>query len=264
MGRMVDDLALAQHAAMLGGRLALRHFETVSQLPRELKADGSIVTLADRAVEEAVRGTLLEQRPGDGFLGEESGASGQGPRRWILDPIDGTAMFVAGDDRWLTLLALERDGQVVLGVAAVPAQGRLWWAARGAGAYVADIEGDALVRRRRIAVSAPAPTLPESRFGVVPDVAAHTPSDHAVIARLSAVCPPRPWATHAGLLVAAGELDLAVQVRGQVWDFAATSLIVEEAGGRFSSATGGTHPVTGPAVYSAGGALHAAALERLA
>jgi histidinol-phosphatase len=261
---MLSDLALAQHAALLGGRLALRDFAAPGRLPRELKADGSVVTRADRAVEEAVRGTLMGQRPGDGFLGEEGGGSGPGGRRWIVDPIDGTAMFVAGDDRWLTLIALEEAGRVVVAVAAVPAQHRLWWAARGAGAFVADVEGSALVRQRAVAVSTGGRAIAASRLGVVPDVDVHRPSDRAVIARLAAVCTPVRWSTHPALLVASGELDLAVQVRGQVWDFAATSLIVEEAGGRFSGVAGGGHPVSGPALYSGGDALHRTALGYLA
>lgn len=68
---------------------------------------------------------------------------------------------------------------------------------------------------------------------------------------------------HPALLGASGELDLAVQVRGEVWDFAATSLIVEEAGGCFSGAAGQTHPVFGPALFSSNETLHKEALSYL-
>ena len=74
------DLALAQRAALAGAELSLRYFARVSQLEQDLKADGTIVTEADRAVEEEVRRILLEARPDDACLGEETGASGSGRR----------------------------------------------------------------------------------------------------------------------------------------------------------------------------------------
>ncbi|WP_433539255.1 inositol monophosphatase family protein [Micromonospora sp. CA-249363] len=72
-----------------------------------------------------------------------------------------------------------------------------------------------------------------------------------------------PWSTHAALLVASGQLDLAIQARGQVWDYAATSLIVEEAGGRYSGLDGQARPTPGPALFARSAPMHAAALEAL-
>src|SRR3954470_7530643 len=123
------DLQLAQRAVLTGAAVALPHFNALADLPREVKADGSVVTAADRAVETAIRDVLAAPRPHDAVLGEEHGQS-SGPdtsRRWIIDPIDGTALFVAGDDRWLILTALEENGRIVVGVAAHPAQGSVFW-----------------------------------------------------------------------------------------------------------------------------------------
>ncbi|WP_344354156.1 inositol monophosphatase family protein [Micromonospora lupini] len=72
-----------------------------------------------------------------------------------------------------------------------------------------------------------------------------------------------PWSIHAALLVARGQLDLTVQVRGQVWDYAATSLIVEEAGGRFSALDGQPRSTPGPALFARNTALHTRALQIL-
>ncbi|WP_433534585.1 inositol monophosphatase family protein [Micromonospora sp. CA-249363] len=138
---MENDLLLAHRAALAGAAVGLKYFATLAQLPRELKSDGSVVTEADRAVEAAIRKVLADARPDDAVLGEEEGQSGRGSRRWIVDPIDGTALFIAGDDRWLVLVALEEAGEVVVGVAAVPAQGSIWWAQRGGGAFRADFSG---------------------------------------------------------------------------------------------------------------------------
>jgi histidinol-phosphatase len=86
------------------------------------------------------------------------------------------------------------------------------------------------------------------------------PKSPEVVAPLLAVTPPRPWALHPPLLVARGELDLAVQTSGQVWDFAATSLIVAEAGGVYSGLDGRRRPGAGPSVFARDGGLRDAAL----
>jgi histidinol-phosphatase len=260
---LTDDLALAQRAALRGAEVGLGYWERVRSLAQELKADGSIVTEADVAVETEVRRVLASARPGDAFLGEETGEAGSGSRRWILDGIDGTAVFVVGDDRWQSLIALEEAGEVVVGVAIVPAQGQLWWAARGLGAFVGEIAGAEIGGARRLAVRQ-TPELTESALGVVPPVES-LPGPHLrVIERLRASVEPRPWSAHAALLVAAGELDLAVQVGGSLWDYASLSLIVAEAGGMFTRIAGQPEPVVNTMVYANGEPLHAAALALLA
>ncbi|MFC4043947.1 inositol monophosphatase family protein [Dactylosporangium siamense] len=255
-----SDIALARRAALAAEALALRYFAALAGLPRELKADGSTVTEADRAVEAAVRDVLAAARPADAILGEEGGLTGAGGRRWIIDPIDGTAMFVAGDDRWLVLVALEEDGEIVAGVAAVPAQGALWWAERGVGAYHSRIDDDGPARRLRVA-STGADTPDGARLGVVPFDGQVFPAEWTMLEPLLATAHKEPWPTHAALLVADGRLDLAVQTRGQVWDFAATSLIVREAGGWYSGLDGRTSPGAGPALFARSGPLHAATLK---
>jgi histidinol-phosphatase len=291
MGLVETDLVLARRAALAGAAVGMRHFAALADLPRESKADGSIVTEADRAVEAAIREVLTAARPHDAILGEEggltagtiagypaagekaigaavrgSGVGGRGAgshggetatdgrgRRWIIDPIDGTALFVAGDGRWLVLVALERDGEIVAGVAVTPALGRIWWAERGAGAYEAAIDGP----EHRISVARDsADELSESRLGVLP-------SKIGLAEPLLAVVPDVPWAVHPALLVARGDLDLALQTHGKIWDFAATSLIVQEAGGHYSGLDGRTSPAAGPSLYSRSPGLHAAALAVL-
>jgi histidinol-phosphatase len=261
---MENDLLLARRAALTGAAVGLRYFATLAQLPRQLKSDGSVVTEADRAVEAAIRGVLAEARPDDAVLGEEAGQTGRGSRRWIVDPIDGTALFVAGDNRWLVLVALEEAGEIVVGVAVVPAQGRIWWAQRGGGAFEADFSGSVLSNERRIAVDRDRPDiLAGSRLGVIPTDDGLFQAEREMIAPLSAVTSTVPWGVHAALLVASGQLDLAFQTRGEVWDYAATSVIVDEAGGRFSGFEGQTRPTPGPALFARSAALHAAALHVL-
>ncbi|MDX6239858.1 MAG: histidinol-phosphatase [Kribbellaceae bacterium] len=91
----VYDLQLAFDTSDLAAELALAHFE--AGVSATLKADGTPVTEADRAVERLLRETLSEARPEDAFLGEELGQLGESDRVWILDPIDGTRFFSRGD-----------------------------------------------------------------------------------------------------------------------------------------------------------------------
>ncbi|MGX7673252.1 inositol monophosphatase family protein [Plantactinospora sp. DSM 117369] len=262
---MEDDLLLARRAALTGAAVALRYVADLGRLDRERKADGSVVTEADRAVEATIREVLAGARPDDAILGEEVGQTGRAARRWIVDPIDGTAQFVAGDDRWQVLVALEEAGEIVVGVAALPAQRTIWWARRGTGAYQAEISGTEVTGERllRSGESGAADPLPGSRLGVVPPDEQVYPAEREMIAPLRAVTTPTSWRTHAALLVARGELDLAVQTRGQVWDFAATSLIVTEAGGRYSGFDGRSRPAAGPSLFARTPALHDAALRQL-
>jgi histidinol-phosphatase len=254
------DLQLAQRAALVGAGVALKHFAALADLPQELKADGSIVTAADRAVEAAIREVLAEARPHDAVLGEEEGqTSGDAAdRRWIIDPIDGTRLFVVGDDRWLVLIGLEERGEIVAGVAAHPAQGSIWWASRGGGAYEGRVVGGRVVADTPIRTGGSSPSVAGSRVGIVPE-----DWGRDLVAPLVAVAPPRSWGIHPALLVARGEFDVAVQTGGQIWDFAATSLIVTEAGGGYSGLSGDPRPGAGASVYARDEALRAETIAML-
>ena len=254
---METDLQLAQRAALVGAGVALPHFAALADLPREHKADGSIVTAADRAVERAIREVLAEARPDDAVLGEEAGeTAGTADRRWIVDPIDGTRLFVAGDDRWLVLIGLQVHGEMTVGVAAHPAQGSIWWATRGGGTFEGRVVGARVVAETRLHTAGDADSPADSRLGVVPE-----DWNLDLVAPLTALTPARPWPIHPALLVARGELDLAVQTGGQVWDFAATSLIVTEAGGSYSGLAGNLTPRAGASIYARDEKLRLAALD---
>ena len=115
----VDDLQLAFHTSDLAADLALAHFE--SGVSATLKADGTPVTEADRAVERLIRETLAAARPGDALLGEELGQLGASDRVWIIDPIDGTSSFSRRDPNWRVHLALEVAGSIEIAVVTAPA-----------------------------------------------------------------------------------------------------------------------------------------------
>jgi histidinol-phosphatase len=130
------DLALALELADLADGITLPHYRDRTFTVRH-KDDRSEVTEADRGAESALRARLAEARPDHAVLGEEEGLIGAADAayRWIIDPIDGTSNFVKGVPVWATLIALEHDGVVVVGVCSAPALGRRWWAVRGGGAF---------------------------------------------------------------------------------------------------------------------------------
>lgn len=223
------------------------------------KVDGSPVTAADVAAEQAVLDALQSAFPEDGFLGEELGErSGTTGRRWIVDGIDGTNYFAAGDTTWGTLIALEQGGEIVLGAVSSPAQNQRWWALRGCGAFTGR-SGDA--HGSRIHVSSARKLRPE-RVVTLPAPSALAADVQEVIDRIAGGRPAQsPWCQQ--LQVAQGEVDVCVWFCGDIWDHAAPSIIVEEAGGRFSDHRGGRRLDTRTAVYS-NGATHDHVLKALA
>ncbi|MFE1346347.1 inositol monophosphatase family protein, partial [Streptomyces sp. NPDC058757] len=133
-----DDLRLAHALADAADAATMARFRALD-LKVETKPDMTPVSEADRAAEELIRAGLQKERPADAILGEEYGVEGTGPRRWVIDPIDGTKNYVRGVPVWATLIALmeedETGFQPVVGVVSAPALGRRWWAAKGLGAF---------------------------------------------------------------------------------------------------------------------------------
>jgi histidinol-phosphatase len=235
------DLGFARHLAAVASELALDYFRR--GVAAQLKPDGSPVSEADVEVERRLRQLIAEQRPEDGILGEELGASGPTERRWILDPIDGTRNFVAGRPRWGTHVALELDGEIVVGVITRPVLGSSWWASRGGGAHRSDNSPSAA--ECRLAVS----RVNELRAG---RVTLWTHTLDTTIERLEQSCSWVEPTLDSLLRLAEGELDALVDRSGKPWDLAPAVVIVEEAGGRFSDREGGRRLDLGDARFSNG------------
>jgi histidinol-phosphatase len=231
------DLDFALSLADDADALSLPRFRALD-LHVETKPDLTPVTDADKAVERALRERIAHERPGEGVLGEEEGDSG-GSIRWIVDPIDGTRNFSRGIPVWATLIALERDGEAVCGVASAPALGHRWWAARGEGAYR---DGE------RLHVSQ-VPRLDEATVS-------------CAYARDLAAFEPLVWHARAfgdfwqHMLVAEGAVDVAVDAVLARWDVAAIEVIVAEAGGRVD-------PLASGQTVSSNALLHAGVLDLL-
>ena len=234
---MSADLDLALRLADAADAISLARYRT--ELAIETKPDLTPVTEADRAVEAEIRRLLASERPNDAILGEEGGAAGSGARRWIVDPIDGTRNYSRGIPVWATLIALEVDGTVQIGVVAAPALHGRWWAERGSGALAngEPMHVSAIGRVEEAVLSFSIETK-------VPPLA----RDAWHVRGLGDF-----WAH---MLVAEGAVDGAVDADGlSEWDLAAVQVIVEEAGGRFSDAAGESRIDSGSAITS-NGLLH--------
>ena len=269
------ELELATRIATEAGELTLRHYRRAGTDPVDVesKADGSPVTIADREAERLLRDRIAAAFPDDGILGEEWGEEpGSSGRRWILDPIDGTKSFVHGVPLYGVMVALEADGEAVVGVLRFPPLDETVAAARGLGCAwngirvrVSDVaaldqalvltSGDARPRERPAAA---APTSPTSPTSPAPDAGLATRvnglNEIAGRARIF-----RTWGDCYGYaLVATGRAEAMLDPILNAWDAAAVRPIIEEAGGVFTDWDGTPSHLSGHAV-----ATNAALADRI-
>ncbi|HEU0215715.1 MAG TPA: inositol monophosphatase family protein [Stellaceae bacterium] len=238
-------------AALKAARGLIRDFGEVEQLQVSIKGPADFVSAADLKADRTLRAELSRARPGYGLLFEESGAAeGDGRHRWIVDPLDGTMNFLHGIPHFAISIGLERDGEMVAGVVYEPTRDELYWAEKGAGAYLND---------RRLRVSARR-QIGEAVFGT-----GMSPRDRAN--PVNAAVRDAVTAQAAGLRrFGAASLDLAYVAAGrlegfwefglQPWDFAAGMLLVREAGGYVSDLSGGHSMMTTGDILAANDHLH--------
>lgn len=245
--------------------ISLRTFRGAMRV--ETKPDASFVTEADVAVERAIRERILARFPQHGLVGEEYGVEpSDSGRRWVIDPIDGTHNYMRGVPLYATLLALEIDGGLALGVVSAPAMRRRWFAWQGGGAWAVDTrpggwdEGSA----RPLSVSrvddlgstslvySSYPSLVDS--GLTPGIAP----------LLGRVWRDRGLGDFYGyMLVAEGAADVMLEAELKVWDLAAPRAVMLESGARVTDLQGGAEmPARG--VLATNGHLHEIILSELA
>lgn len=247
-----DDLALALELAGLADGITLDRFES-ADLQVNSKPDMTPVSDADLAVEEALRARLATDRPADAILGEEFGGSAtfEG-RQWVIDPIDGTKNFVRGVPVFATLIALLVDGKPVVGVISAPALARRWWAAEGSGAWRTFNGGSP----RKLSVSGVS-TLADASVSFSSLEGWRDRGLREGFVQLS----DDTWRLRgfgdffSYCLVAEGAVDIAAEPEVSLWDLAPLAVLVNEAGGRFTSLAGEEGPHGGDAIAT-NGLLH--------
>ena len=229
-------------AARKAARTLTRDFGEVEQLQVSRKGPSDFVSAADLKAEKTLYEELAKARPGYGFLMEERGevAGTDKTNRWIVDPLDGTSNFLHGIPHFAVSIALEREGVLVAGVVYNPVRDELFWAEKGAGAYLNDrrlrvaARGD--MRDALIATGTPWHGKPghEKFLEECGRVIAQT----AGIRRFGAASLDLAY-------VAAGRFDGYWERGLSPWDVAAGAVLVREAGGFVKEIEGGDFLKTG-------------------
>jgi myo-inositol-1(or 4)-monophosphatase len=246
------NLNLMIKAARKAGRTLVKDFREVENLQVSAKGPGDFVTRADREAERLIKEELLGGRPSYGWLGEETGAQeGEDPtRRWIVDPLDGTTNFLHGMPHWAVSIALEHKGDIVSAVVFDAAKDELFWAEKGAGAWMND-KRIRVSGRRHLHEAVFASGIPFAGQKTLPatmqDLARLMPAC-AGLRRLGAASLDLAW-------VAAGRFDGYWEREVNLWDIAAGTLLVKEAGGFISGLRDGYGPLDGKGLICANDGL---------
>jgi myo-inositol-1(or 4)-monophosphatase len=243
------NLNIMMKAARKAGRSLVKDFREVENLQVSSKGAGDFVSRADIAAEKVLKDELMGARPNYGWMAEESAAEeGKDPtRRWIVDPLDGTTNFLHGLPHWAVSIALEFKGEIVSGVVYDPAKDEMFYAEKGAGAWLNDSQRLRVSGRKAMIESIFATGVPFGGRKELPD----TLKD---LARLMPACAGvRRWGAAALDLayVAAGRYDGYWERGLKPWDMAAGLLIVREAGGFVEAIAPGEDPLVAGTILSA-------------
>ena len=251
-------LAFALEACDVADRLALEHFRR--DLDLERKPDRSFVTIADQGIEREIRTRIEARYPDHGLFGEEYGTvEGAAPTRWFIDPIDGTHNYIRGVPLFGTLLAVEHEGEIQVGVISAPALRERWYAYRGGGAWSRGLDGERRIRVSRVASIEDAQILYGSRrenvaSGVMP----------GFDALIEEAWRARGFGDFWGYtLLAEGAAEAMLETLMKPWDLAAPQIVIEEAGGRVTDAFGARR-IDATSFVATNGLLHEEILGRLA
>ena len=233
----------------------VRHYYQ-SNLAITIKADKSPVTVADVETEKAIRAIVSARYPDHGFYGEETEASGLDSEYvWIVDPIDGTKAFVREYPMFSTQIALMHRGRLIVGVSSAPAYGELAWGEIGVGAWLNDrpIRVSTIERIEDAALST----------GNLKSLATgpRWPAFGRLVGRLSRIRGYGDFLHYH--LLASGRIDAVVESDVNVLDVGACAVIVEAAGGRFTTLDGGPFGIDSGTVLASNGRLHAPVLEAI-
>ncbi len=243
----LDELMSSAASAMdLAVEMAL------SRKPQTLafKGDRDMVSDVDIDIERTVRSYLERETPGIGFLGEEEGQSGNGTSlRWALDPIDGTANFIAGVPLFAITLGLVDDHQSLAGIIEVPALHERYIAIDGRGATLngqqirvrqTDKLIDAMVAIGDYSVSAGAANIRPLQLAITSHLAAGAQR----VRMVGSAAIDLAW-------LASGRFDATIMLSNKPWDTAAGVVIAREAGAEVVDHDGTPHSLQSSATIAA-------------
>lgn len=239
------ELEIAVAVAREAGRVLLASQHHPHQIAWKNSAIDP-VTEMDRRAEALIVERLRDAFPDYGFLTEESPAQGTDALRWIVDPLDGTVNYAHGHPHFAVSIALERAGEIVLGVVYHPALDELFTAVRGEGAWCNGrplrVSSTARLVEALLASGSPYDVhrRPEPYLQLWRGLVTHAQAVRQSGSAALDLC-----------YVAAGRLDGYAESGLDPWDVAAGSLIVEEAGGKVTDFLGGRDFVYGRSILAA-------------
>lgn len=213
-------VAFAEQMAESARALAMQHFRKTSAFER--KADSSPVTVADKAIETAMRAAIEQQYPGHGIYGEETGFTSGNENLWVLDPIDGTKSFLTGMPLFGTLIAFLRSGNPEIGIIEMPALGERWVGAMGKttlNGKEVEVSDQRCLEDAIVYTSSPDFYKSEADWDAFDRL-----SKCAAIRRFGGDC--YPYA-----LLASGHCDLVIDPSMMPYDFLPLVPVIENAGG---------------------------------
>jgi myo-inositol-1(or 4)-monophosphatase len=238
--RLSPAMNVLINAVQKTGRRLLRDFAEVEALQVSSKGPGDFVSQADLRAEQTLKDELTKARPGWGFLGEEGGqAAGVWEWRWVVDPLDGTTNFLHGIPHWAISVGVERrisedKSELVAGCVYNPAANELFWAEKGAGAFLNDkrlrVSGRRDMNAALFATGIPFAKTP--RRAEFTYTLAKLMPQVAGVRRFGAAALDFAW-------LAAGRYDGFWELGLNKWDIAAGIVLVREAGGVLSDPAGG-------------------------
>jgi len=250
-------MEFALDACDAADEIALRHFRR--DLDIERKPDRTFVTVADQGIERVLRERIRARYPDHGLVGEEYGTEdGAGSTRWFIDPIDGTHNYIRGVPLFGTLIGIEHDGELQVGVISAPAMRERWYAYRGGGAWSVGQDGLRQIRTSRVTNLGDAHLLYSSgrdnmASGLMP----------GFDSLITSCWRERGFGDFWGYaLVAEGAAEAMLETGMKTWDLAGPMVLIEEAGGRVTDVNG-KRGVDTPSFVGSNGHLHEEILRRL-
>lgn len=235
-------LDVAIEAAKASSKVATKYFHNLPEV--NWKPDASPVTKADVETEKVIRQVITRHFPEHGIHGEElPDKKSKSPYTWVIDPIDGTRDYIRGIPFWAIYIAVLKEGDPIVGVIYLPILGDLITAEKGKGTFlngkkarvskVKNLE-DAYISHGQI-----------KRF-----------IELKKVKQLDNLCKTvraaRSYGNFGFKMLITGHIDVVIEAYGGLHDFAATKIIAQEAGGKFSDFSGKNSMTNGNAVWSNG------------
>jgi histidinol-phosphatase len=250
MEQKSEFLEVGLRAAKEAEKVLLKYFNE-GGLEERLKKDGSPVTKADTEAQKVIIDIIRTVFPDHEFLGEENSDVESITSKsylWIIDPIDGTKSYVRKNPLFATQIALMHDGQIILGISNCPALGELMYAEKDLGTFL----------NHKPVIISKVNTIEEGAisFGNIKYF-----DKHGQMSNLVNLCKSTKWARGIGdfwsyHLLAQGKIDAMIEAETKIWDIAALTIIVEEAGGKMTDLTGKPIDLESSSAIATNGLIH--------